>query len=824
MPKSLPPECTQLEETPPKKEKLTVGAAEAQETAGIPIEIPWRLHGTTGAIIRDRVDPVFAAAYSPSLTISSYHVPEALTRDAYPGKRVVYFKFTVTVTPGRLEDSLEPIYINEPTGEPDETVARDVLSWTDPARALLLDIFISAEGGVAGTKERPAAYFASAAPLSRDYEQRFSVSVEEESSVGSTVRTGDSTTQSTESVDSTTTTKKDSSGGAIGGIALPLFGGYASSSSKTTVTIDATTDVATSESWREQSEAARRRRAEGFSAQVTNLLALLRGRFVGTQNLQFSVRPRPLSRPPRDRLDSDAWYAIQLENLSRGLDGVQEFFGVAVINADVREYAVESRLRVAYVASTAESPAPIDSIVAYEWVGTRSGSNWRDDEGKLTFRQRSKYNGTITSLRFFLNRAFPPGTSVDSLDIDVTSAISTIRELVPPAVVERGEDDDEPNTTTLTNKPMGPSAVTIRRWLVPFFLSSEQRRVDEEKRRYVPKNVLWQDLYAAVVVEWTEWVPLPTAGVDNQQDRDQKATRLKFDPTKFSGELIPVVRKLTLPYKSLMAVTEDANRSRAAAGTARLMEPIREQLAYARGLKLSVVARLDADRNAPPNSKPAVAKSESSVVIAPRPLRMTGRLTLAEATRALTIDDAELARRLSSARFTAAVTPASVVRFLVARVESLTGAAAPGDLAALGKWANVKLEPEQAEWNPMQTAEFTAESFPDEAPVAPRELHEEPGALSAHGPRRGRAGLSGGGPVQTILPGRTKPPGSTTAHPVTRLPASSGVLIAPLTGADPTVPLRWTTQQHGHGLAEGSLSALNTVGRHLPDRPNQDMR
>lgn len=634
-----------------------------------PIEIPWRLLGTTGVSVRDPGDRDFAAASGSSLSVFHYEVPEALTRGAYPGKRVVYFKFSVTVTPGRLGD-----LVAVPDGNGSDAAARararEVLDWTDPARALLLDVAIDAQRGALDPRPGPAAYFASAMPLSRDMEDRFSVSTGTASSNESTVRTGDSTTQSTEVTDMDSTTTRERSSWGVGGSLFGLVGaGGGGSTTTTTVNVDATNIASSSESSREASQVDLQRRNEGFQTQVTNMLALLRARFVGTENLQFSLRPRPVMRPPRNRTDSDAWYAAQLENLSRGLDGVQDFFGVAIIDTGVGPYTLKVRSRIAHVASARTTgflePVPPNEVVALIAAGVYKGPV---PDSKIPFTVIRRFEPKVGAARAFLNAAFPPGSSADVLDIDVQGAVNVWRDHVPPAWAG--------TLVTRAQKPLGQSPITIRQWNLPVVLESEQRmasrQVDWAADRTAPRDVRWAELYAFVVVEWTEWVPYPVDRTDNVREAKNKI----FDP-EYSGRMTSVVRTMYVPYKPLQAVLLDANLARAVQP---VLDPLGEGLAYAES------ATLELREASKPRSTHAVV-----VIDHDKPIALSVVRNLNDASREVSLSDAELAHKLAGIRSVEGIAPRSVAGLLVERLRMFEGSVAKADLQWLGEWSGVDL-------------------------------------------------------------------------------------------------------------------------------------
>lgn len=665
----------------------TADGTTVPDVTGVPVEVPWQLLATTGAHRRDAEDPDFAASYSPALSISTFLVPSALTEGAYPGRRVVYFKFTVTVTPGRLHDA-EPPSRTAGDGTEAEKLAKQMLEWCDPARALLLDVALAPVGNRIGEPTPTDAYFIAAAPMSRDFAQSFTVTTDSESASDSQVRTGSSTTQTSEKVDSTITTTEETDAWGVGGVLGIFGGGGGSSDTTTTVTIDGKTTSSTAETSNEKLEANRKRRNEGFSSQITNLLALLRARFVSTPNLQFAVRPRPVTRAPRDVSDPEGWYTAHLEQLSAGLDGVQEFFGVAVVNGEASRLEVKARMRVAYVATNAAPPQVFPKIDPLAHVADLIDTDDQSENPAGVVLRR--YQDEVKRLELYLNLVYPPGTLAESLDLDVASSVETIRRHVPPAWVPALLSI--PNIRTVTGKPMGPTPIIVSGWRLPVVFRSESTYLKAATSGGVFAEVKWRELYAAFRVEWTELVPFPPMRDENLVAGE----RIALQP-KYIGRMTPVVRTAVLPYKPLSAIVQDLNRS-AVGFTGQLhseMQASRRAWATSGTLTASVeLLQSEAAAHAGPDrvtNVPGVNR-RSAWIDSHRPLIAGLETNARNAARLHERYDAELVRALAVCDFAVAITPQSVVDVVVDRLEALEGVVRPALLDDLEKWAGVRLD------------------------------------------------------------------------------------------------------------------------------------
>jgi hypothetical protein len=126
----------------------------------------------------------------------------------------------------------------------------------------------------------------------------------------------------------------------------------------------------------------------------------------------------------------------------------------------------------------------------------------------------------------------------------------------------------------------------------------------------------------------------------------------------------------------------------------RQLDPVVEQLAYARSLSLSAYVPLASHGQdiAPAQKPPAAEETAGAAVInVAKPVNLLARPNPGDIVRQLTIADAELARSLSGVSMKGALQPASVVEFLVARVESLGDSLGPSAMRRFEDWAGVKI-------------------------------------------------------------------------------------------------------------------------------------
>jgi hypothetical protein len=177
------------------------------------------------------------------------------------------------------------------------------------------------------------------------------------------------------------------------------YGGFGASGSVRTTSTDISSNRAVSQTvdttTRQASD--ERRELVSHSTKVENILSLLNAKYVGTPFLSFSLSPRRLQLLSLDPSDPNLWFSQLLARRSSGIEGLQEFTTVVVVPRD-QDFCVNARLRRVCLLDVPPGP--------------------------LTFEER--YNNALPQLVRLLNyveRAFPQGTPIEELDVEVVPAL-----------------------------------------------------------------------------------------------------------------------------------------------------------------------------------------------------------------------------------------------------------------------------------------------------------------------------------------------------------------------------------------------------------------
>jgi hypothetical protein len=342
-----------------------------------PVEIPWKLASTTQPL----------AGSGPAETALSlfFYEPddEKLTRD-FPDEKLVFLKFTASIAPAAFPRELS-------------RVAASYLGEGIPCLHVLLDLSVNEEGAGDGST-RP--YFHTAAPLSRRFVQTGVIGTEIYEGEAEGVAVGKSGSQMHETLRSHSGTTTATASAGISGIPIPVVGGLFSASGSVRTS---STDVASARNVAQSSDAIsrnasdERRELTSHTTRVENIISLLSAKYLGTPHLRFSVSPQPLQQLAIDPNDPNLWFQQLLARRSTGIEGIQEFIALVVVPKD-KNVCVHARLR--RVCLLDSPPVP------------------------LAFEER--FTGSLVQLARlvnYLNRAFPPGTPLDELDIDITGAV-----------------------------------------------------------------------------------------------------------------------------------------------------------------------------------------------------------------------------------------------------------------------------------------------------------------------------------------------------------------------------------------------------------------
>ncbi|HEX7787265.1 MAG TPA: hypothetical protein VF653_13685 [Methylomirabilota bacterium] len=357
----------------------------------VPIDIPWQLLSRRGP---DSVE-------DPTSIATFIYVPQLTGLDEqYPDDRLIYFKFSISVFPFRLD-----LPRSTPLNVLDEAVA--------PVWRMAFDVEITPR------TEAPRAlkpYFLSAAPTRRALVETGVVGdyvTEGESDEAAVGRSG---AHLIEGYHSTTTTRKFGVGGAfgLGGLAggfLPIGGAIGGSYSRGTTSISGGREVSEQVDTTSRQASEERKELLSHMTTVNNVLTLLSGSLVGTNRLHFSVWPPPLRPLSVDPNDENLWYAELLKRRSSGIEGMQDFLAVAVVPRGQGFCLVESLRRVSVLEAPLPDP-PVQPSVPFD----RFNFNLND----------------FTRVFVYLDGKYPEGTPLEELDVSVEDRLVPDPAAVPP--------------------------------------------------------------------------------------------------------------------------------------------------------------------------------------------------------------------------------------------------------------------------------------------------------------------------------------------------------------------------------------------------------
>ncbi len=344
--------------------------AEADELLP-PIEIPWKLAATTQPLSAG--EPAETA-----LSLFFFEPDDATLTSKFPDDRLVFVKFTASISPAKFPPELSK-------------VAATFLGEGIPCMHVLLDLKVRNAANEAGTI-RP--YFHTAAPLNRRMIQTGVVGVDAYEGEADALAIGKSGSQMNESLRSHSNTLTKS---ASAGLSIGPFG--ASGSIRNTAT-DVASDRAVSQvvdtTNREASE--ERRELVSHTTRVENIISLLSARYIGTPHLSFSVSPQPLQQLSVDPSDPNLWFQQLLARRSSGIEGIQEFTAVIVVPRGT-DFCISARLRRVCLLDSPPGPFSLDE----------------------------RFTGTLVQLSRmvnYLNDAFPIGTPLEELDIDIIGGLT----------------------------------------------------------------------------------------------------------------------------------------------------------------------------------------------------------------------------------------------------------------------------------------------------------------------------------------------------------------------------------------------------------------
>lgn len=352
-----------------------------------PVDIPWQLLSRRGPDSPE--DPTSIATF--------VYIPLVADLDAkYPDDRLVYFKFSVSVFPFRLDVPRVP-----PFEVFDEAFA--------PVWRMILDVEITPKARPDTPGLKP--YFLSAAPTRRAMVETGVVGDYLTEGESDEVAIGRSGSHLIEGFHSTTKTRKFGIGVA-GGLPLgpALIGGSASYSRGSTA-ISGGREVSEQLDTTNRQASEERKELLSHMTNVNNVLTLLNGSLVGTNALHFSLWPQPLRPLSIDPNDENLWYAELLKRRSSGIEGMQDFYAIAVVPRGEGFCLTENLRR----ASVLEPPLPEPPVEPSRLFDTF--------EFNLTNFQR---------VFLYVAGKYPEGTPLEELDVSLEDRLAPDPAAVPP--------------------------------------------------------------------------------------------------------------------------------------------------------------------------------------------------------------------------------------------------------------------------------------------------------------------------------------------------------------------------------------------------------
>jgi hypothetical protein len=349
-----------------------------------PLEVPWRLASTTQPLVAGEPDQT-------SLSLFYHEVSDDLLTSVAPDEKLVYLKFTASISPVSFpgDSRLVAMFLGEGI----------------PCLHLRLDLRVRNQNGDSGSI-RP--YFHAAEPLHRRMIQTGVVGAElfEGESDGQFMGKSGSQMFETQTTHSKT---KSAGGGASFGI-----GGFSIGGSARITTTDVTSERAAAQTvdtmTREASE--ERRELVSHMTRVENVLTLLSAKSLGTPHLSFSLSPQPLQLLSIDPSDPNLWFNQLLARRSTGIEGIQEFTTVLVVPRD-EDFCIDARLRRVCLLDSPPGPFTVEEQLKVE--------------PNFDLLQLSR-------MIEYLYRVYPRGTPLDEFDVDLISGLTPASEFRRPVL------------------------------------------------------------------------------------------------------------------------------------------------------------------------------------------------------------------------------------------------------------------------------------------------------------------------------------------------------------------------------------------------------
>ena len=336
-----------------------------------PIEIPWTLIGTT----RLQTPEGLAELPAAGCTLAVYNWEPPPGEHTPKGKRLVYYKFTVSLAPrvknflGRLNQHYEALFAG----------------LFQELRIAVLQVRLTAGKGMA--------YFANASPRERTVTERADGSMQVTTGGSSSISVGKS--HDTLHDQTTTGVQTVTDPGTEWGVDLGFFsvGGSGDTTQNTTTTV--TRNASNSVDMTQRDASTERAELFSFTSRLANTLSLLTCNHLGSPDLRFTLWAPPVQAMPDIGPGGLAQRYLQtMRRRSSGREGGQEFMAVAVVDEDAR-VCVETRLDTVY----------------FSEIG-KPTSNLPVSTGAVSALEEKK-------IREYLEHKYPPGFPVDDLDVDV---------------------------------------------------------------------------------------------------------------------------------------------------------------------------------------------------------------------------------------------------------------------------------------------------------------------------------------------------------------------------------------------------------------------
>ena len=280
-----------------------------------PIEIPWQLAATTRRLEDTDLG-------GPTISLFTYFptLPPELEA-AYPGESLVYLRFSVSVSPLLSEEMVE----DEERAE----FLHELL--IGPVKRLIFDLKIS-RGIVESRPSDFKPYFIAATPMRREMVESGVVGAEVFSGASSAAGVGKSLSTLHESFSATSSS--ETGGWSLGFLSGGSTESSVSGSRDASRTLDVTNRQASEE----------RKDLLSHLTDINNVITLLTTHHLGSPYLRFSLWPMPLRPLTIDPTDPNLWYSELLHRRSSGIEGLQDFYAIAVVPRD-RRFCIDANLK-----------------------------------------------------------------------------------------------------------------------------------------------------------------------------------------------------------------------------------------------------------------------------------------------------------------------------------------------------------------------------------------------------------------------------------------------------------------------------------------------